>query len=111
MITEQTRILKQDGYLDVGSLTRGAAAAAAGAGASTGTSASPAATELDEMFIETRSILYIPNLNIICIFDNINQIKILDVHSGVILQTYQLGNGKKCVFSFAVYIYNIVKFV
>lgn len=67
MATEQ-RILKQDGYLDVGNA------------------------------VESRNIAYHPHLNVILVFDYSNQVKILDVHSGVILQTYKLGgNGKNII--------------
>lgn len=92
MAAEQ-RILKQDGFLDVGSL--------GGSGAlhlesrtqikSSSTNDSP---PVEEMTIQTTSIVYHPNLNVILVFDSINQVKVLDVHSGVILQTYHLGNGK-----------------
>ncbi|XP_067616443.1 baculoviral IAP repeat-containing protein 6 isoform X2 [Eurosta solidaginis] len=62
MAAEQ-RVLKQDGYLDVGSVE------------------------------ESRNIAYHPHLNVILVFDSSNQVKILDVHSGVILQTYNLGGN------------------
>ncbi|XP_036324883.1 baculoviral IAP repeat-containing protein 6 isoform X2 [Rhagoletis pomonella] len=62
MAAEQ-RILKQDGYLDVGNV------------------------------VESRNIAYHPHLNVILVFDSSNQVKILDVHSGVILQTYKLGGN------------------
>ncbi|XP_054725362.1 baculoviral IAP repeat-containing protein 6 isoform X3 [Anastrepha obliqua] len=62
MAAEQ-RVLKQDGYLDVGNVE------------------------------ESRNIAYHPHLNVILVFDSSNQVKILDVHSGVILQTYNLGGN------------------
>lgn len=81
MAAEQ-RVLKPDGYLDVP--------------ADSGTSNCSIKTNGDseEESIETRSIVYHPNLNVILVFDSINQVKVLDVHSGAILQTYHLGNGK-----------------
>lgn len=94
MATEQ-RILKPDGYLDVTCGT-----------SSKSTNANSENTEADEEeSIETRSIVYHPNLNVILVFDSINQVKVLDVHSGVVLQTYNLGNGK-CFFlsSFCLFI-------
>ncbi|XP_073817547.1 BIR repeat containing ubiquitin-conjugating enzyme isoform X2 [Musca autumnalis] len=79
MATEQ-RILKPDGYLDVTTSSKS-------------TNANSENTEADEEeTIETRSIVYHPNLNVILVFDSINQVKVLDVHSGVVLQTYHLGN-------------------
>lgn len=41
--------------------------------------------------IETRNIVYHPHLNVILVMDNLNQVKIVDVHSGVILQSYKLA--------------------
>lgn len=81
MATEQ-RILKPDGYLDVPN-----------SGTSTSTTTN-ITEEAEEEHIETRSIVYHPNLNVILVFDSINRVKVLDVHSGVVLQTYHLGNGK-----------------
>lgn len=81
MATEQ-RILKPDGYLDVPN---------SGTSISTTTNITE---EAEEEHIETRSIVYHPNLNVILVFDSINRVKVLDVHSGVVLQTYHLGNGK-----------------
>ena len=86
------RILKQDGYLDVGGLAVGAVSIDSGSLVKSSTSNKNSISE--EMRVQTTSIVYHPNLNVILVFDSINQIKVLDVHSGVILQTYHLGNGK-----------------
>lgn len=91
MAAEQ-RILKQDGYLDVGCISRSAVSMDSGSVEQFPTS-SPS-SRIDGQNVQTTSIVYHPNLNVILVFDSINQIKVLDVHSGVILQTYQLGNGK-----------------
>ncbi|XP_055907013.1 baculoviral IAP repeat-containing protein 6 isoform X1 [Eupeodes corollae] len=48
---------------------------------------------------ESCNITYHPNLNVIIVFDTKNQVKILDVHSGVILQAYTLSgdiSGNVC---------------
>ena len=65
MAMSDQRILKQDGYLHVGGF---------------GT--------------EIQKIVYHPHLNVILVFNTSNQVKILDVHSGVILQLYTFANGK-----------------
>lgn len=104
MAAEQ-RILKQDGYLDVGSISRGGAVPMDSSGSCT-QSPTNAVAIADGMTIETTSIVYHPNLNVILVFDSINQIKVLDVHSGVILQTYHLESGKFNFFSFFFHICN-----
>ncbi|EDW37820.1 GL13174 [Drosophila persimilis] len=72
MATEQ-RILKQDGYLDVGD--------------NSGAPARP---------FEMRNIVYHPQLNVLLLFGCNNVVKVLDVNSGVVLQTYKLSkNGKR----------------
>lgn len=91
MATEH-RILKQDGYLDVGSLDVGAVTIDSSSLVKSPTSNKSSIS--NELRVQTTSIVYHPNLNVILVFDSINQIKVLDVHSGVILQTYNLGNGK-----------------
>ncbi|XP_015038690.2 baculoviral IAP repeat-containing protein 6 isoform X3 [Drosophila pseudoobscura] len=74
MATEQ-RILKQDGYLDVGD--------------NSGAPARP---------FEMRNIVYHPQLNVLLLFGFNNVVKVLDVNSGVVLQTYKLSkNGESVV--------------
>ncbi|XP_037827973.1 baculoviral IAP repeat-containing protein 6 isoform X2 [Lucilia sericata] len=90
MAAEQ-RILKQDGYLDVGSISRGGLVSME-SGTVVKSPASSTSSIIDGRAVQTTSIVYHPNLNVILVFDSINQIKVLDVHSGVILQTYHLGN-------------------
>ncbi|XP_059217801.1 baculoviral IAP repeat-containing protein 6 isoform X2 [Stomoxys calcitrans] len=82
MATE--RILKPDGYLDV----------PIDNSSSSGTSSKTSkAIEADEETIETRSIVYHPNLNVILVFDSLNHVKILDVHSGVVLHHYHFESN------------------
>ncbi|XP_075144573.1 BIR repeat containing ubiquitin-conjugating enzyme [Haematobia irritans] len=81
MATE--RILKPDGFLDVAIDTTSS-------GTSTKTSE---AIDVQEETIETRSIVYHPNLNVILIFDSSNNVKILDVHSGVVLHHYHFDTN------------------
>ncbi|XP_030370289.1 baculoviral IAP repeat-containing protein 6 isoform X2 [Scaptodrosophila lebanonensis] len=71
MATEQ-RTLKQDGYLDVGD-----------------------DNDVPGGFppFEMRNILYHPHLNVLLAFGVNNLVKVLDVNSGVILQTYQLSTN------------------
>ncbi|KAM7359256.1 BIR repeat containing ubiquitin-conjugating enzyme isoform 2-T2 [Cochliomyia hominivorax] len=89
MATEQ-RILKQDGYLDVGSISR--CTVSMGNGDVVTSPTSNSSSVVDGRVVHTTSIVYHPNLNVILVFDSINQIKVLDVHSGIILQTYHLEN-------------------
>lgn len=75
MATEQhhqQRVLKQDGYLDLGDCN-----------------SAPSRP------FEMRNVVYHPQLNVLLLFDNGSTVKVLDANSGVILQTYHLSsNGK-----------------
>ncbi|KAL9897854.1 dual E2 ubiquitin-conjugating enzyme/E3 ubiquitin-protein ligase BIRC6-like isoform 3-T4 [Glossina fuscipes fuscipes] len=92
MAAEQ-RVLKQDGYLEVGTSEFNT-----GRGISSNASSANSASsrEVHEIPIETRNIVYHPHLNVILVFDSNSQVKVLDVHSGVILQSYQLANDIDC---------------
>lgn len=126
--TEQQRILKQDGYLEVGTSliddsrtffmqqhnhvpassnhhiqTQSQNSAqlenlSLGVGRSLsladGTRTGKDVVGGGEVHIEIRNILYHPHLNVILVLDSRNQVKIVDVHSGVILQSYKLGNSE-----------------
>ncbi|KMZ04446.1 baculoviral IAP repeat-containing protein 6 isoform X6 [Drosophila simulans] len=78
MATEQhhqQRVLKQDGYLDLGDCN-----------------SAPSRP------FEMRNVVYHPQLNVLLLFDNGSTVKVLDANSGVILQTYQLSsNGDSIV--------------
>ncbi|KQS39321.1 uncharacterized protein Dere_GG17289, isoform C [Drosophila erecta] len=78
MATEQhhqQRVLKQDGYLDLGDCN-----------------SAPSRP------FEMRNVVYHPQLNVLLLFDNGSTVKVLDANSGVILQTYQLNsNGDSIV--------------
>jgi len=75
----EQRILKHDGYLDVGDDSSNDAVLPGGA-----------------PLFEIRNIAYHPQLNVLLAFGVNNLVKVLDVNSGVTLQTYQLStNGKK----------------
>ncbi|XP_068153762.1 baculoviral IAP repeat-containing protein 6 isoform X3 [Drosophila tropicalis] len=76
MATEQ-RSLKQDGYLDVGTNCD---------------SGSGSEAEARPSF-EMRNIVYHSQLNVLLLFGMDNVLKIMDVNSGVILQTHQLGSN------------------
>ncbi|XP_037945587.1 baculoviral IAP repeat-containing protein 6-like isoform X2 [Teleopsis dalmanni] len=80
MANDPDKIFKQDGYLTVN----------LGSGISS----------LNECQVEASNIVYHPNLNVILVFDNANELKILDVHSGTILQTYSLvgSDGDKNIY-------------
>ncbi|XP_037726370.1 baculoviral IAP repeat-containing protein 6 isoform X3 [Drosophila subpulchrella] len=77
MATEQhhqQRVLKQDGYLDLGDCN-----------------SAPARP------FEMRNVVYHPQLNVLLLFDNGSTVKVLDANSGVILQTYQLSSNGDCI--------------
>lgn len=75
----EQRILKQDGYLDVGDDSSNDGVLPGGA-----------------PVFEIRNIVYHPQLNVLLAFGVNNLVKVLDVNSGVTLQTYQLStNGKQ----------------
>lgn len=75
----EQRILKQDGYLDVGDDSSNDGVLPGGA-----------------PLFEIRNIVYHPHLNVLLAFGVNNLIKVLDVNSGVTLQTYQLSTNGKC---------------
>ncbi|TDG43863.1 hypothetical protein AWZ03_009727 [Drosophila navojoa] len=72
----EQRILKQDGYLDVGDDSSNDGVLPGGA-----------------PVFEIRNIAYHPHLNVLLAFGVNNLVKVLDVNSGVILQTYQLSTN------------------
>ncbi|XP_017867101.1 PREDICTED: baculoviral IAP repeat-containing protein 6 isoform X7 [Drosophila arizonae] len=72
----EQRILKQDGYLDVGDDSSNDGVLPGGA-----------------PVFEIRNIVYHPHLNVLLAFGVNNLVKVLDVNSGVILQTYQLSTN------------------
>lgn len=84
----EQRILKHDGYLDMGDDSCNDTVLPGGA-----------------PLFEIRNIVYHPQLNVLLAFGVNNLVKVLDVKSGVTLQTYQLStNGKQqpttCVHTF-----------
>ncbi|XP_064535866.1 baculoviral IAP repeat-containing protein 6 isoform X5 [Drosophila montana] len=76
----EQRILKQDGYLDVGDDSSNDGVLPGGA-----------------PVFEIRNIVYHPQLNVLLAFGVNNLVKVLDVNSGVILQTYQLSTNADSV--------------
>ncbi|XP_062126380.1 baculoviral IAP repeat-containing protein 6 isoform X3 [Drosophila sulfurigaster albostrigata] len=72
----EQRILKQDGYLDVGDDSSNDAVLPGGA-----------------PLFEIRNVVYHPQLNVLLAFGVNNLVKVLDVNSGVTLQTYQLSTN------------------
>ncbi|XP_070137301.1 dual E2 ubiquitin-conjugating enzyme/E3 ubiquitin-protein ligase BIRC6 isoform X1 [Drosophila bipectinata] len=85
---QQQRVLKQDGYLDVGEGTDGGGGVGGvGGGAGGGSGGTPSRP------FEMRNVVYHPQLNVLLLFGQGNTVKVLDANSGVILQTYQLGTN------------------
>ncbi|XP_034488815.1 baculoviral IAP repeat-containing protein 6 [Drosophila innubila] len=72
----EQRILKHDGYLDMGD-----------------DSCNDAVLPRGARLFEIRNIVYHPQLNVLLAFGVNNLVKVLDVNSGVTLQTYQLSTN------------------
>ncbi|KAH8417362.1 hypothetical protein KR222_009764, partial [Zaprionus bogoriensis] len=79
----EQRILKQDGYLDVGD-------------DSSNDGVLPGGNAQIRLF-EIRNIVYHPQLNVLLAFGVNNLVKVLDVNSGVTLQTYQLSTNAESI--------------